>query len=544
MKFTNLIILILFIGYNTNAQQIKSPKISFGGSKVEWIHTVIDSFEGAHIYSDLDQREIGWLHIPPKEINNKVIFNVDNFNSQYMGTLVSAYDLKSGDQLWAKNYNPYFEDDYGYAFTHPMDEDHNGNLVLSGFRGENRFGGVPNVGYYAERTIDVNNGNTVREYLTKEPIKWGAYGNPVKGATGAGDTSLFFYHAGYVNNTTTRRNYYYPAVIDISAGTFNYDFQSDENKRVHLNNFPNEATIYLNIRGPFTNDNERFTFLAVGVEQGGKGKFYHSIWITDREGTILKQEAITDWLGETYYQAEQKDSLILLSTIIPEKNWSYFGHRGYTLIDMEGNVVRRNSRMVIDGKKVGHMSTALLRGTDTLIHVIRFQDDNDIYVYKETKAQQYIQAAHLVNPNKRGYVYIPQYSFQSSDDGLIISGYFAPDTISLPRCKIGCGGWPVIMKLSAETLGIATSTSDAGHPRAAFSIMPNPVANTLYLKYTGTYGNVDILDISGRVIHQSSLNHNYNIIDIANLNAGIYFVRVIGQQGVQIGKTEKLVKIE
>jgi hypothetical protein len=174
------------------------------------------------------------------------------------------------------------------------------------------------------------------------------------------------------------------------------------------------------------------------------------------------------------------------------------------------------------------MSTSLLRETDKLIYEIRFQDDNDIYVYKETKEQQFIQAAHLVNPNSNAYVFVPQYSFQSSDDGLVISGYFAPDTISLPKCKIGCGGWSVIMKLSAETLGIATSTSAAEHPQAAFCIMPNPVANTLYLKYTGTYGKVDILDISGRVIHQSTLNHNYNIIDIANLNAGIYFVRVIG----------------
>ncbi len=89
-----------------------------------------------------------------------------------------------------------------------------------------------------------------------------------------------------------------------------------------------------------------------------------------------------------------------------------------------------------------------------------------------------------------------------------------------------------------------TTTKDTEVSEASFSIFPNPVANTLYLKYTDTYGKMDILDINGRVVHQSSLNQNYNIIDIANLNAGIYYVRVTGQLGVQIGKTEKLIKIE
>lgn len=538
MKFTHIIILIFFIINNINAQQIKSPKISFLGSKVEWIHTVIDSIEDVSFFSkdDWDYRTTGALYMPPKEINNKVIFNVDNFNMKYMGTLVSAYDLKSGDQLWAKNYNPYFEDDYGYGFSQPMDEDHNGNLVLSGFRGPFRFSGNPFWGYYAERTVDISSGNTISEYLSKEIIKTTVVCNPVKWASGSGDKSLFFYQIGYTNN-----GFYYPGVIDISADTIKYDFQFDENKKVHFNDFSYADFGNYRIRGPYTNDNERFTFLAV-LYTANKKK--HWIWITDREGTILKQEDITDRLGEYYIEAEQKDSLILLNTIVIESAFSGYGHRGYTLIDMEGNIVRRNSRMVIDGKKVGHMSTSLLRGTDTLIHVIRFQNDNDIYVYKETKEQQYIQAAHLLNPNSNAYAFVPKYCFQSSDDGLVISGSFFLDSIAYLQCKFDCGGWPVIMKLSAETLGIATSTSDASHPQTDFSIFPNPVTNTLYLKYTGTYGNMDILDISGRVIHQSSLNQNYNMIDIANLNAGIYFVRVTGQQGVQIGKTEKFIKIE
>jgi hypothetical protein len=225
-----------------------------------------------------------------------------------------------------------------------MDEDHNGNLVLSGFKVSTPFVGYNRSGYYAERTVDVNGGNTIREYLTKEPLKTEVVCNPVKWASGAGDKSLFFYQIGFTNN-----GFYYPGVIDISVDTFTYEFEFDDKKQVLLNNFSNNASNFPIISGPFTNDNERFTFLAVAKEQNGINKFSHSIWITDREGTVLKQEAITDWLGETYYQSEQKDSLILLSTIIPEKNWAYFGHRGYTLIDMEGNVVRRNSRMVIDG---------------------------------------------------------------------------------------------------------------------------------------------------------------------------------------------------
>ena len=96
MRLWTTFFMTLSFSFLLNAQLIKAPDIHFGGSKVDWAHTVKDTFETdqiLHSFPSFSNKEIGLIWARPKEFDKKIIFNVSNYNYQYMGTMVNAYDL-------------------------------------------------------------------------------------------------------------------------------------------------------------------------------------------------------------------------------------------------------------------------------------------------------------------------------------------------------------------------------------------------------------------------------------------------------------------
>ncbi|MBK9742022.1 MAG: hypothetical protein IPO94_03295 [Saprospiraceae bacterium] len=109
------------------------------------------------------------------------------------------------------------------------------------------------------------------------------------------------------------------------------------------------------------------------VQYSKDGHPVHWLWKTDKDANVLIKKEISSNLGEFYLEAEQKDSLIEMISVSLDD--SYQGHRGYLFMDMDGNVVNRNSQITIEGKKVGHLSTTRLKNSDEVLHVVRFQLD-------------------------------------------------------------------------------------------------------------------------------------------------------------------------
>ena len=74
-----------------------------------------------------------------------------------------------------------------------------------------------------------------------------------------------------------------------------------------------------------------------------------------------------------------------------------------------------------------------------------------------------------------------------------------------------------------------------------FSLFPNPSSNQLQFKYDGynqQFVNIEIVDICGKIVINK--NHHSNVIDVSQLNAGLYFI-TISENGKQIAK-QKFVK--
>ena len=85
-------------------------------------------------------------------------------------------------------------------------------------------------------------------------------------------------------------------------------------------------------------------------------------------------------------------------------------------------------------------------------------------------------------------------------------------------------------------LGIPDPGSDQ---KDALRLYPNPVNNILHIEYTGKQSKevtIEILDLQGRVLQSCSFQNRKAIMDISNLNVGIYICRLYGNSEVIVRK--------
>lgn len=129
------------------------------------------------------------------------------------------------------------------------------------------------------------------------------------------------------------------------------------------------------------------------------------------------------------------------------------------------------------------------------------------------------------------------------DDGyLILGGYATKEGQGTKTAlKIYC--------FRASDLGIdfkPVATKDIIKAVDGFSIFPNPVSNTLFLKLVNISTNsiVHIYDLNGKLVLKDNLSQVFNPIDVSSLIKGVYLVNITNAQGEKIGKTEKLVIVK
>ena len=80
----------------------------------------------------------------------------------------------------------------------------------------------------------------------------------------------------------------------------------------------------------------------------------------------------------------------------------------------------------------------------------------------------------------------------------------------------------------------ATTLSGEGieENATAFNIYPNPVNDKLYIETEVEIETVVVYTITGVVVGQQSMVNGQQLtIDVANLNSGIYFVKVVTENG-------------
>jgi hypothetical protein len=71
-------------------------------------------------------------------------------------------------------------------------------------------------------------------------------------------------------------------------------------------------------------------------------------------------------------------------------------------------------------------------------------------------------------------------------------------------------------------------------------IYPNPVNDRLFIENkNGTFNQVTVINTLGQVVKKDNIKKGNNVIDIAVLNSGIYYLIVNGTDGARSMKITK-----
>ena len=78
----------------------------------------------------------------------------------------------------------------------------------------------------------------------------------------------------------------------------------------------------------------------------------------------------------------------------------------------------------------------------------------------------------------------------------------------------------------------------------SFRIFPNPTNDDIYIYCTEKYNQAiyELYDIQGQMLLSGDITNQYQQIDIRNLDAGVYFIRFMNEQ--QINLVKKVIKIK
>ncbi|MCZ2100923.1 MAG: hypothetical protein LC107_05245, partial [Chitinophagales bacterium] len=327
---------------------------NFDGSKVEWLHTVQDTFNpgqaGHFLFKDLCS-----ITTSPIEIDNTIIFNVrTSYKDRFSGTLIHAFDLTTGQQAWSRHFTPH----YGYKnfeLFEYMVANPDGNLIVKG-SGRDGDGNPPK---YKELLLDINTGNILNDKYR---------GNQV-----------YTYYTRILDDVTAL---VYPAKLDIETDTL-ISHQWDQTKSLTFkgSSIFDFVSLLFRCDSPFTTDSITFTHL---FQYRLNGKPEQWLFKTDKDANILSKKHMVNSIESLYYSAHQTGDLIELKLFTDDGNGELDLHQGYMYLDMDGNVIRKHPQMVIDGKKVRGLTTTRLKDSEDLLHVVRFLEDTDIYIYRET----------------------------------------------------------------------------------------------------------------------------------------------------------------
>jgi hypothetical protein len=541
---SNFYIFLLFTASICHGQFVKAPDFEFGGTKIEWSHTLTDPWEDDFPSNTYKSSEVGIIVSPAIEVDNKIIFKVFNSSNYAWGEILAAFDSKSGDQAWLRYLNPQNHNNYGTKYYADMKVVENSTISLSGI---NSFEKLPTdplqtrfstIGHYSKEEINIHDGNTVN--LTKfgnEIVSFGTQ-SPLQNQEG----NEFIYMGNKQLIPAGKDTRIYPVWINYKDRKV-YNANGLDTTNQILYKTRNSAGSFFGpvVYGPFTVSHNAFGFLAY-TYYDLTGKYYY--WITDQNANILFRKDISGEIN-SLFRYDQSSSIqqfgeYIVIRLVTEDG-TRFGHGGYAILDMNGNVVRKKALMVIDGNKVTRIITTPIKNSGDLLHVINFQQSNDVFLYREGQDGTFVKVGQLENKNSQTYPYIPKYVMQTSDDGIVITGTFLTEEST--GCRLDCVGWPLIIKLSAATLGLPVSLPDLPDEPYTFTISPNPAQDRCVVSLSEdiSVGTLIFTDFSGKRVYAARVVSGQNELDISHLPSGVYVCHTESEGGNKYSERKKLV---
>ena len=88
----------------------------------------------------------------------------------------------------------------------------------------------------------------------------------------------------------------------------------------------------------------------------------------------------------------------------------------------------------------------------------------------------------------------------------------------------------------ASKLNIYQSIEDLTNEKTKLSLFPNPASTTIKVSANEIINSIEVYNINGILLRTISCKSNVQTIDISDLPAGSYFVRVLGKDSTWVEK--------
>lgn len=522
---------------NANAADtIRAPKFNFSGTKVAWHHRPIERNKVIQVGTIIKLEQL-FQHKSPIIKNNKVYFLLDNADvMDQVGSTLICYNLETGDSLWQKNYNRNY---FGSGLTVSWDFRENGDyLEILGDETKDTTWGATRLfwaGFTSRRIIkeDGSDKNLLINWKFTDRVN---FNGSIPPHYLEGTDYAFFYQVGG-SNDTLHTDGVYPYIWNDSL----VPRYIDKNKI--LFNEPN--TTGLIPFGPTQLDALTYVYFA-RFYNFQTGKYKHYMWKTDLIGNSRDFKDVSSTidgadLKQFIIDYEAVGQLVRLKIYTPFKPYSQ-GNVGYLYLDRDGNIIKDQRALQLDGNHVGHITSVNLSDSNQVLHAIRFYEENNIYFYKEYSTGQFVKCGELKNNGDARYAFLPKFIKQVNTKDIILSFECVMDSISFGQNFVE-GGWPYICKIEAKELGLITSTET----NAEVNLDIFPIPTNKVVKIQGeeivNFSNITIQDIQGRNLAIEHKNIENGIeLDFDKFSDGIYFIK-LKRRNDQLIINKRVIKI-
>jgi hypothetical protein len=70
---------------------------------------------------------------------------------------------------------------------------------------------------------------------------------------------------------------------------------------------------------------------------------------------------------------------------------------------------------------------------------------------------------------------------------------------------------------------------------SSFSFYPNPASSFIYLELKGEIGEIEIMDLQGKIIQRNQVFSDKEL-NLENLEKGVYLLRFVSERGTSVTK--------
>jgi hypothetical protein len=534
---TTRVVLLLIVILKLNpsvCQNVPSPKFDFSGTKISWFKQAKDRGK----YSDLNvllSQELLEQAVPHKIVKDRVYYLLEDIAQFMKGATFICLNLETGDSIWMRSFNPLF-DERQYSYTYKFNYLENigdtiemiGNAVIDTMLvpGTQNYS-IPSFGH--RRFILNKDGSDISNTVYNVPLKLAVINTPLIKY----GKSKFPYSYGYYTNN----NYVIPATGE--QGMNMVPFSLTEDMEPIKSKDSSKYIIYKeydvlghSTYGPYKiNEDNYGMFFRFDKSIGGVISRKHFYCKLALDGTIKAFKDISPITNsnfiETYftrYEYVAERGYFRLYSINP-----FNKDRGLIYLDEDGNLSRNQESIIIDNKSVSYLISKDLPKGQGIVHVLRFQGEKDINIYKESN-NVFTKLGFLKQNDRYLYDYSPTYLEFSEKNDAVITFSVNIDSIISGLPPLNFGGFQFMCKIDAKELGLSTSISDPLIDANVFQLYPNPASSHLVIS-TKHHGEIEIYNLSAQKLKQQSIQKNRDRIDLSQFPSGMYILKMKAENG-------------